>query len=207
MSIRIFVRDSSTINNVEIAYAVIKEIESKYKRSIIKVNEFSSKIHIEDFLNPLVSQGFIDKEFISFVASEYGEPWVKGFPIDSTSLIEAICTYAGKSSEFVTKALSYVVANFCVSSTSYRNDIFKIWNANASSGAIYFDPIPKEFRDFSFLKDENVSLSKNLTKEAYDSVLESTEVILALTDDNLVKEQVLNIKEKLFGKDNLEKEE
>lgn len=207
MSIEVCVNSKDVLKNVESAYKMIQAIEKEFGMSLISLKKFTNYINIESLLVPLVKEGFLEEEFIDFVREEYGEPWVKGYPIDSKLLIEALCTWTKLDSTTIEIYLSHMISNLSLSYTIYRDLIFEIYNSYVSTKVLKLEPIEKEYRNIKLKKNlDESSVSKDIKKETLDSVLESTEAILALTDDELIKEQILNIKERLFGKETISSE-
>ena len=198
MSIKVRIESKDSLKNEEVIYAMIEEIENLYKTSLINIKRFSSSLRIEALLIPLVNEHMIDLEFINFVEKEYGEPWVKGYPVDSVNLLEALCTWTSLDTEEVEKCLSHMIASLALTSTIIRDTIYFMFMENISSKNVELKPIEKKYRKLKFGKNLSENFSKEeIDKKSLDSILESTEAILALTDDELIKEQILNIQEKL----------
>ena len=119
---------------------------------MIYINYFTENIRIEDLLNPLIKENIIEEDFKKFVIEEYGEPWVKGYPIDSEILIEALSLWTGLDGEEIANYMSYIIANLASSYTEFKNDIYRLF-IGGSSTSLNLKPIDKKYKNIKFIKN------------------------------------------------------
>lgn len=197
--VHISTRDSSHLQEIEVVMQMVKEIKSMDSKNILDYSKITDSIQIEKLYDFLTNRGLIESEFLTYVKEEYGEPWVRGYPIDAENLIKALSEWNGSSKAIIADYMNYTIAYYATYNSYTRGEIYNLYKAKLERDSLYINPIDKKYRNFSFKK--GVSLEEISSGTGENSILDNIETILALTDDELIKTQVEAIRDKVNKKE------
>lgn len=203
MGIEVNIISENYIKDKEVAYGIICRIEEIscehfFSSKILQAhNVFTGK----DFYDCFINSGLISEDFFDYIKDEYGNPWVSEYPIDIEVYKEALMYWCNLDEGDFYKCINAAFAKIAIENPNFRyylNKLFeKIVSLNGGTFTIIINPIPKELRHFSFEKNLGEKKNIRMNDSDYNSVLESLEAIYDLCNDELIKQQVDNIKSKI----------